>query len=294
METPSVMLIGPGAIGCSLAGGLIEAGHTPTLVARTPFDQLRAEWPDGELVVDVTCIRDVADVALADVVIVATKATQNADVFDIVQAATRAGSILVVAQNGVDHTERFASVVEPEVHVVPAVPMLPCRRKAPGHVVVGSPSFLSIPAGPSAAVVQELFGDSHIGIDATDDWITSAWFKLMLNAASGGIGVLTRRGSEVMSDEGAQELMLALMEEVAAVGRAEGANLATDLPTKMTRRQAKNAGAHTSSIVLDRLAGTPTEWRERNEAVVRSANKHGIKVPLNKTVTTLMRLGEPR
>ena len=53
------------------------------------------------------------------------------------------------------------------------------------------------------------------------------------------------------------------------------------------------AGHHYPSITQDRMAGLPTEWRARNEVVVRLARRHDIAVPLNEALTTLLRLGEP-
>jgi 2-dehydropantoate 2-reductase len=293
MTSPRITLIGPGAIGAALAAGLHEAGHQPTLVVRTPFDRLKAEWPKGELDVAVTCLSDLADLAPADVVIVATKATQNGAVADHVRAVTGPGSVLLIAQNGIDHMDRFAGIVGDDVTVVPAIPMLPAHREGPGHVVIGHPSRLVIPAGPAAATIESIFASSFVDIDVSDDWTTAAWYKLVINASSGGMGVLARKGSTIYADPEAQALLLSLMEEVAAVGRAEGANLADDLPTTLQGYMTTNAGGHTTSIVVDRLAGMPTEWRERNEIVVRCADKHGIDVPLSRAVATLMRLGEP-
>ena len=48
-----------------------------------------------------------------------------------------------------------------------------------------------------------------------------------------------------------------------------------------------------ASIVVDRLAGQPTEWDARNASVLRFADAHGIDVPINRLLTTLIRLGEP-
>lgn len=288
----SITLIGPGAIGSALAAGLIEAGHQPTIVARTPFQRLHVTWPDGETSAEVQCVSDVADVVVSDVVVVATKATHNAAIANHVRAATGPGSALVIAQNGVNHLERFDGL-DPGVDVLPAIPMLPSEREAPGRAIVGKPSRLVVPAGPGAAALEELFAGSHITIDADEDWLTAAWFKLVLNASSGGIGVLARRGSDIYGDADVQQLALAVMEEVAAVGRAEGAALAPNLAEQMLAYQVANAGSHTTSIVVDRLAGVATEWRVRNEVVVRVAERHGIDVPLNRAIVTLMRLGEP-
>jgi 2-dehydropantoate 2-reductase len=288
-RAPAITLIGPGAIGAALAAGLVEAGHIPTLVTRTPFDRLRVEWPLGSVDVAARCVTAVDVIEPADVVIVATKATQNAAIGDQVRAAVRADSVLLIAQNGVDHLERFAV----EANVVPAIVMLPSERIGPGQAKVGSPSRLVIPEGQSAARVQSIFENSFIDVEVTAEWTSAAWLKLMMNAAVGGIGVLTRRGSDVFHDVDALNLLQALMEEVATVGRAEGAVLPDELPSQLRRYQEKNAGGHTTSIVVDRLAEQPTEWRERNQAVVDAAKRHGIDVPLNQTVATLMRLGEP-
>jgi len=293
MTSPTVTLIGPGAIGGSLAAGLVEAGHTPTIAARTPFDRLQVEWPNGSLDVEVNCVSDPADMEPADIVIVATKATQNHTIADHVRAATRPGSTLVIAQNGVDHRQRFADVVDDGVEVLPAVVMLPASRTGPGQIHVGKVSRLIVPAGASADGVAEAFAGSFIEIEATDDWLSSAWFKLIINAASGGIGVLTRHGSEIYTDPDVQELLQMLMEEVATVGRAEGASIDEEVPAQLVRNMAANTGSHMASIVVDRINGVPTEWRERNEVVVRCADRHGIAVPLNRAVTTLIRMGEP-
>lgn len=290
MSGPSITLIGPGAIGAALAAGLVEAGHDPTLVTRTPFDRLRVEWPLGSIDVEVNCVATVEAIEPADVVIVATKATQNAAVLEHVRAAVRPDSVLLIAQNGVDHLDRFAV----ESDIVPAIVMLPSERTAPGQAQVGSPSRLVIPDGPASATVQSIFEGSFIDVELTADWTSAAWLKLMMNAAVGGIGVLTGRGSDVFRDSDALSLLEALMEEVATVGRAEGAVLPDELPSQLRRYQEKNAGGHTTSIVVDRLAGQSTEWRERNQVVVDAASRHGIDVPLNTTVATLMRLGEPR
>jgi 2-dehydropantoate 2-reductase len=52
-------------------------------------------------------------------------------------------------------------------------------------------------------------------------------------------------------------------------------------------------GDQLSSITRDRLAGLATEWQARNQVIVRKAARHGIAVPLNQALTTLLRVSEP-
>jgi 2-dehydropantoate 2-reductase len=83
------------------------------------------------------------------------------------------------------------------------------------------------------------------------------------------------------------------MTEAAEVGRSEGAHLPDDIADVVLGGIRAMAADHHSSIVVDRLAGRPTEWEVRNDVVVRKAAEHGIAVPLNQAMTTLLRLGEP-
>ena len=290
---PSVTLIGPGAIGAALAGALVDAGHQPTLVARTPFDRLRVEWPDGSVDVASNCISSPADLDHADVVIVATKAIHNASIAEHVRAALGPESVLLIAQNGVDHVDRFTALgVEPAA-IVPAVVLLPAERPAPGHSVVSGAARLRVPAGTAAARIESLFEDTFVQVSVTDDWVSAAWQKLLMNAPSGAMSVLARRGPEIYADIEAQELLHALMQETLAVAQAEGAEIDPAMPEKLLTYFVGNAGGHTTSIALDRMADRPTEWRERNAIVVERARRHGIDVPLTQAFVTLMRLGEP-
>ena len=115
----------------------------------------------------------------------------------------------------------------------------------------------------------------------------------MVNAATGAVAVLTRSDNRVFTDPEAADLAVGIMREVAAVGRAEGVELAEDLPDRVLEGLRRRALTHMSSIVVDRLRGDPTEWAERNLVVVQLAVRHGIDVPLNQLTTTLLRLGEP-
>ncbi|MCP5030085.1 MAG: hypothetical protein GY929_27770, partial [Actinomycetia bacterium] len=89
------------------------------------------------------------------------------------------------------------------------------------------------------------------------------------------------------------ELATSLIDEAAMVGRAEGANLPEDIAESLIGRIVARSSNHVSSIVADRVAGRPSEWRARNQVILDRAAEHGIPVPLNQAGTTLIRLGEP-
>lgn len=288
-----VAVIGPGAIGGAFAGAALHAGHSIAIAARTPFDELHVQYPQGSVRGAVQSLPDPAHAKPAPIVLLATKAHQTADAAPWLRALCASGTVLAVLQNGVEQRAVVAPFIADGVLVVPAMVACPARRDGPGRIVVAGPARLDIPVGPGSAELLAVFANSFAEVRAVDDWHSSSWTKLVLNAASGGIGVLTRRDNRVLQDEEIGKLFIAVATEVVAIGRAEGANLPEDLPQRMLANMRRGLSAHAPSIVVDRRAGVPTEWQARNEVVLRKAALHGIAVPFNHMLTNLIRAGEP-
>ncbi len=288
------VVIGPGAIGGAIAGALIQAGHEPALVMRTPFTTLDVTLPDGSVRAPVRALTDPSAARPVDHVIVAVKAHQTGAIAPWLDALVDDATTVSILQNGVEHLERFGPLVAAGAELVPVVVALPAQRTGPGSVVVGGRARLTAPVGPGGDHLAAALAASFVDVVLTEDWVSAAWTKLMLNAASGGICVFAGSSNAIFATDGeAAALALLLMEEVAAVGRAEGARLAADLPETVLRGLLDRAGGHRSSIVVDRLEGRPIEWDARNAVVGRLAERHGIDVPLNRLLTTLLRLSEP-
>jgi 2-dehydropantoate 2-reductase len=270
----------------------MQAGHSIFVAGRAPFAMLDVTYPGGRVHGAVQTLGPRTARAF-EIVLLATKAHQVHDADFWLRALCGAGTALVVLQNGVEHEARVRPRVASGVAVVPAMVACPSDRDAPGRAHVTGPARLDIPRGDASERFQRALASSFAEIRIVDDWLSSAWAKLVLNATGGAIGVLTRRGNDVFADEGIARVYRALAAEVIAVGRAEGAKLPDDLAERLLSMFAKGPHLHTPSIVSDRLAGRATEWRARNEVVVRLAAKHRIAVPLNDLVCNLIRAGEP-
>lgn len=287
-----IAVIGPGAIGCAFAAAAMQAGNDIAIAARTPFATLDVTYTGGHVRGPVRSLQ-LKTARTFPIVILATKAHQTQDAAPWLDALCGPGTVVAVLQNGVEHVERVRPLVNASVEIVPAMVACPSDRDAPGRAHVTGPARLDIPRGPAGEKFAQAFANSFAEIRMVDDWLSSAWMKLVLNASGGAIGVLTRRGNDVLADPGIARIYKALAAEVIAVGRAEGAKLADDLGERLWSALSKGPHLHTPSIVVDRLAGRATEWEARNEVVVRLAAKHGIAVPFNDLVCNLMRAGEP-
>jgi 2-dehydropantoate 2-reductase len=103
-----VVVVGPGAIGSSVAAALAQVGSTPLVVSRTPVGRLDVTVGDSRITVDVESLTDPGDAPTADVMILAVKAHQTASVSPWLHAL--APATVFILQNGVEHVER----VEPQ------------------------------------------------------------------------------------------------------------------------------------------------------------------------------------
>ena len=291
LERPSSAIVGPGAIGAALAGAVLQAGSTPMICARTAFSSLSVTHLGGEISGAVTCLTEPPEVTV-DLVVLAVKAHQTVEAAPWLRALVGPQTTLVIAQNGVEHAERVAPYVHPEAELVPAVIWCPSQRVGPGEIRVNGDARLLVPEGDGAELLARLVAGSFFEIRTTTDWQSRAWDKLLVNAAMGGVGALTGRpGSDLAEDPTIRELLLALMNETVAVGRAEGATIPDGRVEQILDAMA--GVSHVSSIAVDRGNGVPTEWDARNQVVERLADRHGIDVPLNRWLTALIRMGEP-
>jgi len=294
MQKQRIALVGVGAIGGSVIADLADLDrYDIVLCTRTPFDELVVEHPRGVTHVKAPILTEPSDAAPVDWILLATKAYQSAAARPWLDSLSGSGTTVAVLQNGVDHIERITPLVAASVSVLPVVVQMPAEKMAPGRIEQANPGALVVPGDASGRAFAALFEAGRTKVVAHEDFITQAWWKLMGNAALGGVCALTTRGISVARDPEIRDLILRLMHEVMAVARAEGARLPADAPEKSIERSLVGAADHWPSISLDRREGRPLEWRVRNEVVGRRARKHGIKTPLNDLVTQLLRAADP-
>lgn len=289
-----VAVIGAGAIGLSIASALAKSGHPITVCGGRPFDEMvitegstTANWP-------VAHIDDPGEAAGHGIVILAVKAHQTDAVGDWLRAVDGPGVDVLVAQNGVEQRERVAPYLA-AAHVVPAVVYLNAERSEPGRVTVrrvahGDLAVADEPANRAlAAGIRE--GGMRVDLDA--DFATTLWNKLLMNITANPLTALTRRRTAVLRDEAVGRVALAIMEEAVTVARAEGAQLsAADAAADLEALRQVPDGAPTS-MLQDCWAGRPLEYDALTGAVLRAADRHGIDVPVNRLIYSLVAAVRP-
>jgi 2-dehydropantoate 2-reductase len=282
----TIAIIGPGAIGGILAAWLAQdPAHTVTVCARTPFDRLDVETPEGRIAASPRVVTEPSDARPADWVLVATKAYDAERAARWFPAVRRADTPVVVLQNGVEHVERFAPYV-PTEHLLPAVIDCPAERTAPGRMRQRGASWIVVPDSPNGRAFVPLFARTNFDV-STGDFRSRAWAKLCINAP-GAISAILLKPTGVIQVEPIAELTRGIVRECLAVGRAEGAVLDDGIVEAVVEGARKAPPDSLNSLIADRMAGRPMEIDARNGAIVRFGRKHGIPTPLNEMAVALL------
>ncbi len=291
-------MLGPGGVGGLVAGALERAG-TPVLVLAR--EETVATISARGLRVSSVLLGDFVARPQAgsrleqpvDVLIVATKAAGLGEALERVQAQP---SLVLPLLNGLDHIallrERFAAQT-----VVAGTIRVEADRPEPG-VVVHTSRFLSVEMAseyPSARAPMELLAStlSDAGVPARVCWPISdrseaqvMWSKLVrLNALACTTSAFDKLLGEIRSTPELRAELVGAIEEGSAVGRAEGAAIASgDALGELTT-------AHDtlgSSMQRDIAAGREPELDAIPGSVLRAAARHGIECPtIERLVATI-------
>jgi 2-dehydropantoate 2-reductase len=287
-----IALVGPGAVGTTVAALLHAAGNRVLLCGRTPRDQIELRPDYGQraaepIVVPGPVHTDPAAVSgPVQVVVLAVKATQNDAAAGWLARLCDEHTVVLVLQNGVEQIEQVAPLC-PGSAVVPGIVWYSAETAPDGWVRLRTEARLVLPTGPAAETVAGLLRDAGCAVDCDPDFGTAAWRKLLVNALA-GLMVLTGRRSGMFRRDDVAAVARRYVAECLAVAQAEGARLRDEVVDElvdMFRAAPVDMG---TSILADREAHRRQEWDIRNGVIIRKAGTHGLATPISDILVPLL------
>jgi 2-dehydropantoate 2-reductase len=286
-ENPTVALVGPGAIGTTIAAALHEVGRTPTICGRSARERLELRFDGGHIVVPGPVRIDPAEIKTTfDLVFVAVKSTQMEAAAPWLSALYSAKTVVCVLQNGVEQKTLVAPYWSGGP-VLPSVVWFPAQREPDASVWLRGKARLTLPDTPATSVVLAALRGTRCSVDVAADFTSVAWRKLLQNAVA-GLMVLAGRRAGMFSRTDVTKLSLAYLRECLEVARAEGATLGDEVPQEIVDGFHGSPADLGTSILADRQAGRPLEWDSRNGVVQRCGRSHGIPTPISDLVVPLL------
>jgi 2-dehydropantoate 2-reductase len=288
VETLRVAVLGPGGVGGLLGALLAAQGHSVTCLAR-PGTAEHIER--GGLTVSsdrfggftapasgTTRLAEPVDVCL-----VTPKATQLDDALERVPADVLGAAVLVPLLNGLDHLELLRDRY-PRARTVAGSIQVAAHRTAPGSVRQdGTMARVTLASG--AEELAEALRATGLDVEERPDERGLLWAKLGFLAPLALMTTAMAAPLGAVREQRAEELR-AVVDEVAAVARADGAD--PDPAATLTLLHSLPAEMR-SSMQRDAEAGQPTELDAIGGAVLRAADRHGVDVPVTRRLVEDLR-----
>ncbi|MEZ0049651.1 2-dehydropantoate 2-reductase [Mycobacterium sp. MAA66] len=284
----SFALVGPGAIGSTVAALLYDAGHQVLLCGRTARDQIEVRPDHGDpIIVPGPVLTDPSAIdGPADVVLLAVKDTQIAEAAAWLERLCDGKTVVLALQNGVEQVQRVGPYC-PESTVLPVAVWFSAEMQTGGWVRQRTPARLVLPDAPAARHMLEQLQGPALSVDIDPHFLTAAWHKLLVNAVA-GLMVLTGRKSGMFRRADVAGLAQAYLAECLTVSRAEGAHLPDEVIEQIADMFTAVPEDLTTSILTDREKGRVLEWDIRNGVIQRKAAGHGIATPISDVVVPLL------
>ena len=291
-----IAVVGLGSIGGVIAGLLGAAGrHDIVACVRHPIEKITVERAEGTVECPIRALTDPSQAPPQDWVLLCTKAQDTASSAPWLQRLCGPATRVAALQNGIGHAERLAPFVGAAT-IIPTIVYYNSERLAPDRVRYrrGGEYDFAVADDADGQAFAALLDGTPLRVLSSDDFKTLAWRKLLVNAVANPVSALTLQRNAVFRRADVAALCLALLEEAAAVGRADGARLAADEAAQSMARLTAIPPDAGSSMYFDRLAGRPLEVEALTGAVIEAADRHRMATPLLRMLLTLARAASAR
>ena len=308
----TILITGLGALGTVFATFLKEAGHAVHALTRDKYLSALADrklcvtgiWGEHEATLDGihSSIEPLRNISF-DLIILTVKSYDTASAIEQVKPLVGKSTLVMVAQNGYGNYETVAAAIGRE-HALLARVIFGVKQPVPGRaevtviaddVRIGQPEGVidlgrvrTIAAAINAAGIPTSYAENVSAI---------LWDKILYNAALNPLGaVLECTYGRLAENADTRRLMDMIIDEVFLVAQAHHIPLNWRTPGEYREhfytRLVPPTAKHFPSMYYDVKAGKRLEIDALNGAIVRLAVEKGISVPVNETITALIKAKE--
>ena len=303
-----IAIMATGGLGGYYGALLAKDGHEVTFIARGAHlkaireNGLTIKSIHGDVTIQPARATDnPAEIGAVDWILFGVKTYDTTSAAQLMKPLIGAQTTVVNFQNGVDSHEEIAAIVGKE-HVIVAPTQIVSNITAPGLIEQKSP-FRS-------SVVGEVYGQGltsrvqefaamlkHTGVDvsAVADGRIPLWHKIVFIASIAGLTSISRTEPFILFQSAeAREMLRAAMEEVKAVGLAQGVALDADIVDRHYQGALNLKPGSKPSMLLDLEQGKRLEIDTLSGTVVRLGKPKNIATPVHQTIYVALKMEDNR
>ena len=300
-----IAIVGTGAMGSVYAGLLGDVGNDIWAIDiwKEHIDSirtngLRVEGASGDRVVRINATCDPSEVALCDMIIIATKAGDVSSAVKSIHAMIGPNTVFVTMQNGIGTAEQISRIIPQNRILIGVAGGFGASLKGPGHVHHHGMEFIRLGEmtgglSPRLEQIVRVWRDAGFNVKGYADIDQLVWEKFICNVTfSGTCTVLYRTVGEVMNNEHSWKVALGCGLEAYQVGLAKKIRFSfPDAQAYITSFGERISEAR-PSMLLDHMARRRSEIDVINGMVPVQAHKVGLRAPMNEVITLLIKAKE--
>lgn len=296
-------IIGIGAVGGYFGAKLVNAGVDVTFIGTSRTVQmiyhngLYVKSFQGDIhIKDPKVFHAFEAIKDVDVVLFCVKSYLTEQLARALEPRLNKNAIVVSMQNGIENEKILANVFGSE-RVIGSVVFISSQLERPGyinHMGFGKVVFgeLDGKITPRVEDLKQLFIESQIPADVTDNINKELWKKLILNTAYNGYTTLIEGALKYFNDvPEAIEMFQKTLKEGQMLAQLEGYDI-TDEDIEQIMLVTKSEGFlnFKTSTLQDLEKGKPLELDAIYGVLLQIAKKHNVDIPLNKFIYAMLQL----
>jgi len=307
-----IVIIGPGAMGCLLAGYLAKSGQEVWLLdkpnqkrtERIAQDGIKIDGIGANYKIKVNATAKADDIKRPDLVIVCVKSHDTEAAIKHAKPCFSENTYVLTLQNGLGNTETIAEIAG-ENNVIAGVTSHGSTLLGEGHVRHCGKGETIIgrfqPSGKRQSKqwkiprrtledIADVLKDSGFPTKVSEKIKDIIWSKLIINVGINAITAITRlNNGRIIEYEGTRQVLKQSVLEASKVARRKKISLDYSDPVKKVESVCAATAANTSSMLQDVLKKKKTEVDFINGAIVREGEDLGVQTPVNSVLTDLIK-----
>lgn len=299
------MVMGAGAVGGYFGGRVAErTSASVTFIARG--DHLKAiqrnglliKSKDGESIISAEAYREPKEAPKPDLVLFTVKSYDTQNAIEKIKPVISENTQILTIQNGIENYPKLVHAFGPE-RVIQGFCKIGAGISEPG--VIEHKAFSEISIGEQngketgrTEKVKTLFEKADVPITVSSNISRQVWIKFSWNCM---LNMVTAAGNvtveKIFKHKESEQLCYDIFEEIKKVAKAEEIEIRQADGEKIIKF-AKDLTGFETSTYQDRKKRKKMEYEAFTGAIVRLADKHGVKAPHNRTLYSLLKLIDKR
>lgn len=297
-----IAVVGPGALGCLIAGTLKAktkeeiwlVDKLPERAKRIRQDGVKVEGLGGSIQAQVDISADPKEVGACSLVILCVKSYSTEDACKDIKDLVSKETFVMTLQNGIGNVQilndYFGSdkvIAGVTNHGATLLGTGYVRHAGKGDTIIGMSSGKVLgPIKEIAAILSKAGFETKVSkdIDAV------VWSKLVINVGINALTAITRlKNGMLIEHAGTKEILRNAVQEAVKIVKRKRIKLIYDDPIQKAESVCKATAANMSSMLQDVLNNKRTEIDFINGAITRQGKALGIPTPVNEVLTALVK-----